>query len=275
MDAVVQWKMKFNVDKCKVLSITRSNNKINFSYKMGQHVLERVDSMTDLGVKVTALLSFKEHVACTAAKAHSVLGIIKRSLGFDAPSNVKRLLYITNVRSILEYCSLVWSPYQFKYISQIEKVQRYATKYIVNYADLSYKERCLKLNLLPLCYRREILDLCFLFKCIQKGDTSLFHNYFTKIQNNRSNLRSSSKGLLFSKSMTKSLSFHSLFFNRVVRLWNVLPLSIRNEQSMNSFKRQLKEFYRDKLTSHFDVDSHCTWSICCGCSSCRQVSKSL
>ena len=33
--------------------------------------------------------------------------------------------------------------------------------------DLSYPERLVKLKLLPLEYRREILDLCFFFKCLK------------------------------------------------------------------------------------------------------------
>ena len=56
--------------------------------------------------------------------------MIRRSISFDAPSPVKLQLYISHVRSILEYCSPLWSPANVKDILLLESVQRHATKYI-------------------------------------------------------------------------------------------------------------------------------------------------
>ena len=39
-----------------------------------------------------------------------MVGMIKRSVGFNSPIDVKRQLYLAHVRSILEYCSPMWSP---------------------------------------------------------------------------------------------------------------------------------------------------------------------
>ena len=46
----------------------------------------------------------------------------------------------------------------------------HATKYILNiYSDMSYAERCIQLSILPLCFRREIIDLMLFYKYL--------HNY--------------------------------------------------------------------------------------------------
>ena len=89
--------------------------------------------------------------------------MIKRAVGYDSPDSVKRQLYLSHVWSVLEYCSPVWSPYLVTEIASLEKVQRRATKFILNdFSDISYRDRCIKLSLLPLSFRREIHDLCFL-----------------------------------------------------------------------------------------------------------------
>ena len=60
-----------------------------------------------------------------------------------------------------------WEDYSKEKITAIERVQRRATKFILK-NDLSYPERLVTFKLLPLEYRREILDLCFFFKCLKE-----------------------------------------------------------------------------------------------------------
>ena len=78
----------------------------------------------------------------------------------------KKLLYCSLVRPRLEYYSNVWSPYTIKHRRLIENVQRRATKFILNYPfpRLSYKERLISLDLMPLEFRRDLNNLLLLFK---------------------------------------------------------------------------------------------------------------
>ena len=78
----------------------------------------------------------------------------------------RRLLYCyTLVRPKLEYASAVWSPNTVKHCSLIENIQRRATKFILNYSkDMSYTERLIATNLLPLEFRIEISGLLLVFK---------------------------------------------------------------------------------------------------------------
>ena len=58
-------------------------------------------------------------------------------------------------------------------------------------------------------------------------------------------------------------------------MWNQLPLSIRTAASMASFKSQLTEFYKTKLSDSFDPYNTCTWVSCCRCSNCRPTYNSV
>ena len=76
-----------------------------------------------------------------------------------SPTLTKKKLYQSLVLPILTYCSPVWRPFLLQDITALEKVQRRATKYIVNDSSLNYKDRLMKLNMLPLMYLLEIADI--------------------------------------------------------------------------------------------------------------------
>ena len=150
-----KWKMKFNPAKCNVISISRKSVVPNFKYCLDNNFLQHTDKIVDLGVIIDTKLSTRDHVVKTASKAHTVLGKIKRAVGYDSLDSVIRQLYLSHVRSVLEYCSPVWSPYLVTEIASLEKVQRRATKFIPNdFSDISYRDRCIKLSLLPLSFRK-------------------------------------------------------------------------------------------------------------------------
>ena len=97
------WKLNLNIKKCLQLSICRSL-KVNYVYLLDHNALERVESINDLGVTVSSNLSWSENIKSISAKANSLLGMIRRSISFDAPSPVKFQLYVSLVRSFLGYC---------------------------------------------------------------------------------------------------------------------------------------------------------------------------
>ena len=112
--------------------------------------------MIDLEVTLTTSLTSKNYILIMVSKAQCMSGLVKRTLGFNAPVAIKLQLYLSHVRSLLEYCTPLWSPYQVNEIMRIERVQRHVTKFILNeyLSDVSYRDRCLTLGILPLCYRR-------------------------------------------------------------------------------------------------------------------------
>ena len=77
----------------------------------------------------------------------------------------RKLLYLTFVRSYIGYASEVRAPSTIGSITEIEDLQRRATKFILNthwQEDISYHERLSRLNLLLLTYGwHEVKDFIF------------------------------------------------------------------------------------------------------------------
>ena len=104
--------------------------------------------------------NWNSHIDIIVSKANRMLGLIKRTCrGLDDIKTL-RTLYCALVRSNIEYCSVVWSPYTKRNIEKVEKVQRRATKFILKTED-NYETRLKKLNLMSLKNRRFLADVIF------------------------------------------------------------------------------------------------------------------
>ena len=157
--------MEFNQNKCMTMHISRKKLSSHTRYTLDGQPLKQVAHISDLGITVSSDLSWSKHIEITAAKANKTLGLIKRICRDIHDPSTRRFLYCSLVRPKLEYASNVWSPNTIKYRSIIENVQRRATKFILNYPkDMSYPERLVETNLLPLEFRREMSDLQLLYK---------------------------------------------------------------------------------------------------------------
>ena len=98
-------------------------------YVLSSHVTEKVDSIKDIGVTIDSNLTFNEHINIKIDTANKILGIIRRSYRF---LNCETFLplYRSIVRRHFDYAVSAWDPYKTKHISDIEDVQRRATKII-------------------------------------------------------------------------------------------------------------------------------------------------
>ena len=143
------------------------------------------------------------------------------------------------MRSHLSYCSQVWAPQSVvKDILLIESVQRRATCFLCKNNELSYSERLQKLNLLPINYLLELLDLVFFFKCMH-GLVKLNISNFVSF--NQARTRCSTAGVYLKTPRTRTSCFRDSYFNRIVNLWNSLPDIVKNCTTVFWFKKRAKE----------------------------------
>jgi hypothetical protein len=115
-----------------------------------------INKQKDLGVIVSKDLKWSLDVQAVSNKANKMLGFVKRSCFHASDPKVRKTLCLTLVRSQLGYCSQVWAPQTTYDIQTLERVP-FQT-------DISYPKRLAKLNILPITYWHEYLDLVYLFK---------------------------------------------------------------------------------------------------------------
>jgi len=119
--------------------------------------------MKDLSLVTTSKLSWNTDVDKISSKANKILGLIKRTCRGLNDATTLRTLYCALVRSQLEYCTFVWSPYTARCVDKLERIQRRGTEFILK-TDDEYDTRRERLNLLSLKDRRSLFDILFFIK---------------------------------------------------------------------------------------------------------------
>jgi hypothetical protein len=69
-----------NVGKCKTIKFARSGDPVEFSYMLGETVLDHLSSINDCGVIMDEKMTFSEHMDVMVAKVFAMLGFIRRLL---------------------------------------------------------------------------------------------------------------------------------------------------------------------------------------------------
>ena len=267
-----------NPSKCKVLRVTRKRNKIVHPYKLHHTILECTDCERDLGILTSSDLTWSKHVEYQCTKATKALGFVRRATLNIKDIAVRRTLYLSLVRSQLCYGSQIWAPQTVTLIKQAERTHRRATKYVLDLpfrCDTIYQQRLLLLDLIPLCYWHEFLDIVLFYKLIN-GHVSIDTNLLpSTTNNNRRETRSSDiDHLKFSTNRCKTTTYQRSYLNRTTRLWNILPKELTGINiSLTQFKSGLYKYYQLAVKNVFDVDDPRTWkSICLSCNKCRNLS---
>lgn len=172
--------MSLNLSKCKVMTYSRRNPLI-FDYNIGDNHLMRVNLMLDLGLLLDNKLNFNSHIITMVNKAYGVLGFIKRWAKEFADPYITKNLYISLVRPILEYGSVIWDPIYNNYGSMIESVQKQFLIFCLrnlgwnNGLNLpSYESRLALIKLPSLQSRRTMLNIIFISKTIMGNVDSTF-----------------------------------------------------------------------------------------------------
>ena len=74
-------------------------------------------------------LKFRRQAAAAVSKANQVLGVIRKSFE-KLDADTLPLLYMALVRPHLEYCNVVWGPFNYADQIAVERVQRRMTRLV-------------------------------------------------------------------------------------------------------------------------------------------------
>ena len=264
IDKLNQWsidnKMKFHPDKCKALRVTNKRLSFilpfyEFYYSLNGVLLDYIESEKDLGVIINGKLNWNPHCLTLARKANQRLGFVRRTCSFVLSSAQRRVLYLSLVRSIFEHCSPVWAPQTAYALNVIEQVQKRAVKWILkepfaSFSDEKFLQKQWGLDLLPMKSKFMHTDVVLFHNIIYGLVEIRLPNYVSKqepkdvikpTRRTKSIAEGSDKLQFKSKVRPKVNSFENNFFNRTLKIWNTLPLSLREIECSDTFSKKLKE----------------------------------
>lgn len=212
-----------NLNKCFVISFTRSKNPIVYPYKICGHDLDRVSEIRDLGVVMDSKLSFIPHVDKIVANSYKFLGFILRVGKPFKNASTYKLLFNSYVRSRLEFASPVWNPHQRVHQDKIEKLQRKFVKsldYRTGNQHIDYESSLVFHKISTLRQRRDITDITYLFKILHNMVDApvLLEQIYFRVP--RKQERTSRKKYLFAIKSSKTGYGSNSFIKRACASYN-------------------------------------------------------
>ena len=231
----VKWQLGINYSKCHILHLGSKNS--NSNYFINGFKIDSGTVVTDLGIQVDSNLRFNCHINNICSRAHSRICMLFRGFVSRDPELLIKA-YKIYVRPLLEYCTVVWSPWQIGLIHAVENVQRYFTRRLLWPKVLSYRERLALFNLELLELRRIKFDMYYCFKILNNLTCLDSNLYFSNDNRNILKIRNYDDKLLRVSQFVNNRT-DNLFFNRCVHIWNSLTYECRSITCFIDFKRYL------------------------------------
>jgi hypothetical protein len=207
-------------------------------------VIHSSNIVCDLGVNISDDLECESHVNIVMKKAFRISNLILRILKTKKIDLFKKAFY-SMVLPILEYGSVVWCPLYSKDVNKIEAVQRRFTKraqYRCGMKKECYVDRLSRWKIQTLEVRRLYIDLVWVYKIIY-GHVDIDRNSFFRINQTDNEIKL--YPLPIPSCMMNNTQVNTLA-QRTYRIWNNLPLNVRNSPSILSFKYKIKMYGLDK-----------------------------
>ena len=199
-----------------------------------------VNSCRDLGVIVSYDLSPKLHINNIVLKANQRANRILRCFIYRDINTLLHAFvvyaFVVYVRPLLEFNSIVWSPYFKCDIDAVERVQRRFTKRLPGLRFCTYAERLKKLDLVSLELHGLYIDLIMCYKIVFRLTKLDFDAFFTFSP------VGSTRGLKYKLFKNRGdVNTRKNFFSiRIVNIWNSLPSDIVDFSSLTAFTRTIE-----------------------------------
>jgi hypothetical protein len=230
------WQMKLSINKCGSLLLSGSKHfQDELTLSIGDEDLSTFTEVEDLGVIIDSKLNFSRNIDSIISKANQRVYLIFKSFKTRAVKPLT-VAFKTYILPMLEYCSSIWNPYLLHDIDRLEKVQRAYTKRLTGLRDKSYNERLEVCQLISLELRRLHTDLILCYKIVKSQIDLKFDDFF--VFENYTRTRGHNFKLRAPRCQTNCR--RNFFSVRIIPVWNSLPFSLVNCETLVKFKKSLK-----------------------------------
>ena len=195
-----------------------------------------------LGVTIDSQMDFNNHISALCKRASQKIGVLMRLRNL-IPTTAKLHLFKAAILPHLTYCHLAWHFCKASDTRKLERLQERGLRAVFKDNNLSYVN-LLKRAKLPTLLNRRLQDLCILmYKVKHELCPSYIRNIFSR-QSNTYNLRQSDFTLPRFNTVTHGK--HSVRFLGP-KLWSKLPKNNRDAESLNVFKKRMRDLNLSEL----------------------------
>ena len=246
-------KLSLNVAKTEFMVIGSNQSLNSFSdnqvnVELDAKLITKVKEAKSLGVTIDEHLSWSNHIGDLSKKISSAIGALKRIRPYISKRTALQI-YQALILPHFDYCSSVWGDCNLTLSDKLQKLQNRAARAITrsNY-DTSATFLLNLLNWDDLTTRRQKLKAILMFKTINGLTPAYLQNSFSA-RSTQYNLRNVDAKLELP--LPRTNYGKRAFCCSAALLWNSLPISLRQSDSLEYFKREIDQLYsRCRSGSH-------------------------
>ena len=240
-------KLSLNIGKTQYMVFTKKHvNLDDISIKLAGSEIKHETSLKFLGITIDQNLTWKQHINFICNKISKNIGVLSKLR--TLPKCALKCIYHATISPFFDYGLSVWGSAATCHLERLFRLQKRAIRIIDHSSFLSHTP--------PIFHSQRILTLydryqyvlgiiMFLWHKKLLPDSLLeyfslncdIHNYFT---------RSAAKFHL--PKIRTSLFYYSVIYQGPI-IWNSLPMEIRQIDSLNLFKRKMKNYFIDKYNT--------------------------
>ena len=185
-------------------------------------------------------MKWNDHIDYITDKVSRRVGIL-RLLKYKVTRNCLRTIYISHIRSILEYCDIVWDSCSGYLALQLEKLQRECLRIITGLPVFCNLEKLYTASGFDtLMERRRQHRLILLFKASTLGKCPSYFRSIIPTRINEASRHDRRVNIFEPYPHTIMETFRQSFFPATANEWNYLPVEARSATSLYTFKRLIR-----------------------------------
>ena len=234
-----KWLVTFNPIKTESMIISRKKTAlVHPPLNMYNQQIIQVDFHRHLGINLSNNCLWHSQIDLIKNKAWPKINILKK-IKFTMDRKTLEIIYMSFIRSLLEYADTIWDNCTNYEKDDLDKIQHEAARIVTGTTKLvSIDDLYNETGWETLTVRRRKHKLILLYKMIN----GLTPPYLTNLVP-PSTGRTSTYNLRNNNNIQTIYSRTNLYYNSFlpssIREWNTLPVGLRNSTSLNNFKRML------------------------------------
>lgn len=227
--------MKANADKFQLMLVNKNNTEDNLDLKIYDKQIKSSTAINILGIEIDNKVNFNVCIDDICSKTSKQINAMKRIKNY-LDNDCKKILYNSYISSNFNYCPLIWMYSGKTGMEKMEKTNKRALAFVTNDSETDYKELCRKEKQLTI-YKRCIKAVAMQMFKIKNQDAPIYIQELFNVRLNNYDMRDNDKFTLPSFNSTsygkKSFRYYG------AKLWNSIPLEIKQSVSLNTFKNSL------------------------------------
>ena len=204
--------------------------------------IERVKFARNLGLTYDEVLSWRRHVNIMIGRAISKFKDLSRFKRF-LDEEPKKLLCDSLILSQFSFGDIVYMNIDMYLQKKVQKIQNLCLKFIFNIKKQQHwhsSELLKNLNWLSMKDRRTLNGLSLLFKTLDGKGPDYLKDMFTLVSEvSERNTRIYPRNIYIPNEHYSAIH-HKSFRLQIPKIWNSLPVNLKNSKSVFTFKKKVK-----------------------------------